>query len=290
MTAHDRTCTPLFDATHIYTPRRRRAHAHPSSPPHTRLACGPWPLAPLTLCGECPPQVPRHVPRLLQTFEDHMPRRRCYLGQLPPHRRQVPRLCHPWWDRTQLGTARHTHAPTPARHTHAPTPARHTHAPTPARHAHAPTAARHLHATCMPPLARLHAAKRHAARPPSLAAHLALPPTSQVGAGFSGELDMAIHYTHSAVLDPPPPPPNIGALDQLGAFPLEDDCKVRSVRTASRGTCGAVGRPRTSARAANARPCCQHAGRACALARRAGRVRSECMATFAWVRVCSLAT
>jgi len=48
---------------------------------------------------------------------------------------------------------------------------------------------------------------------------------NSVGAGFSGELDMAIHYTHSAVLDPPPPPPNIGALDQLGAFPLEDDCK-----------------------------------------------------------------
>ena len=57
-----------------------------------------------------------------------------------------------------------------------------------------------------------------------------------LGKGYSGELDMAIHYTRSELLEPPflwdlhstqpkPQRKEKNALDQLNAYPMEDTCK-----------------------------------------------------------------
>ena len=47
-----------------------------------------------------------------------------------------------------------------------------------------------------------------------------------LGRGFSGELDMAMHYTRSELLEPRPPQKAMGALAQMGQFPDEDKLKI----------------------------------------------------------------
>lgn len=47
-----------------------------------------------------------------------------------------------------------------------------------------------------------------------------------LGAGFSGELDMALHFTHSGLLDEPLPRRPMSALEQIDEFPNEDKLKM----------------------------------------------------------------
>jgi len=47
----------------------------------------------------------------------------------------------------------------------------------------------------------------------------------KLGCGLSGELDMALHLTHSELIDPLPPLKPAKALDQLSANDVEDKCK-----------------------------------------------------------------
>ena len=48
-----------------------------------------------------------------------------------------------------------------------------------------------------------------------------------LGAGFSGEIDLSLLWTHTERLDPPPPPKSHGsALAQLTANGTEDKCKL----------------------------------------------------------------
>ena len=48
---------------------------------------------------------------------------------------------------------------------------------------------------------------------------------NDLGRGFSGELDMALHLTHSPHVDPLPPSKPMKALDQMSQNEVEDKCK-----------------------------------------------------------------
>ena len=48
---------------------------------------------------------------------------------------------------------------------------------------------------------------------------------SFLGNGFSGELDMALHWTHSPLIDPPPPPKPMTASQQIDVASWEDKYK-----------------------------------------------------------------